>query len=123
MALRVSGVSLVVNGADEFETRLTDANRAAKRTAAEMKRLDATYGKGAKNADYLAQRQALLTRQLEVQQKKTQVLREAREAYARTENADPGKLEKLDLSIINAETAEANLERQIRETNEELKHQ
>lgn len=47
MAVKVSGVSLKVEGAASFKAELDKANAALRKNKAEMDKLDATYGKGA----------------------------------------------------------------------------
>lgn len=118
--LRMAGLTLTVAGADKFQKELDEANKAARKNSAEMRKLDAAYGKGSKETDYLVQKQALLTRQLETQRQKTQAYREAREKYAQTTDASAEKLDKLEITVINSEAAEAKLERQIRETGDAI---
>lgn len=52
MSIRVSGITLRVEGAEQFASRLDTANKAMRRNAAEMKLLEATYA-NSKNSDYL----------------------------------------------------------------------
>lgn len=89
----------------------------------DLQKLDATYGKGSKNTDYLTQKQELLTRQLEQQRKRTETLRQVRESYLASGNADAAKLEKLGDAIQSSEVAEARLARQIADTNAQLEEQ
>lgn len=43
MSIRVSGITLRVEGAEQFASQLDTANKAMRRNAAEMKLLEATY--------------------------------------------------------------------------------
>ncbi len=113
--LRSAGLSLRVEGGEEFQRTLDAASSAMRRNSEEMKKLEATYGRGSSDTDYLSQKSQLLARQLEEQQQKTQALRQVREQYAAGADADAAKLEKLDLQILKAETSEAGLARQLRE--------
>lgn len=113
--LRAAGLSLRIEGGEEFQRTLDSASSAMRRNGEEMKKLEATYGHGSKDTEYLSQRSQLLARQLEEQQRKTQALRQARAQYAASTDADASKLEKLDLQILKAETSEAGLARQLRE--------
>lgn len=121
--LRSAGLSLRIDGGEEFQRTLDAASSAMRRNGEEMKKLEATYGRGSSDTDYLSQKSQLLSRQLEEQQRKTQALRQVRAQYAAGANADAAKLEKLDLQILKAETSEAGLARQLRECDEALSKQ
>lgn len=116
MSIRVSGITLRVEGAEQFASRLDTANKAMRRNAAEMKLLEATYA-NSKNSDYLGKQSELLTKQLEEQRKKTATLQQARDAYAQTPGADASKLEQLDLKILKSQTDEAKLTAEIQKCN------
>ena len=122
-SLQVAGVRLVVEGAEAFEKDLRAANTAVSQNGAELKKLDAQYGKGSKNPEYLRQRTQLLNQQLQLQQQRTQVLRNIMEAYGKEAGATPEKLDKLRLSVTRSETAEAGFAREMREATEELEAQ
>lgn len=121
--MQIAGVRLSCEGEKEFSAALRQAATEAKRTGRDLQKLDATYGKGSKNTDYLTQKQALLTRQLEQQRKRTETLRQVRESYLASGNADAAKLEKLGDAIQSSEVAEARLARQIADTNAQLEEQ
>ena len=112
--MQIAGVRLSCEGEKEFSAALRQAATEAKRTGRDLQKLDATYGKGSKNTDYLTQKQELLTRQLEQQRKRTETLRQVRESYLASGNADAAKLEKLGDAIQSSEVAEARLARQTR---------
>lgn len=116
MAIRVSGITLRVEGAEQFASQLDTANKAMRRNAAEMKLLEATYA-NSKNSDYFGKQSELLTKQLEEQRKKTATLQQARNAYAQTPGADASKLEQLDLKILKSQTDEAKLTAEIQKCN------
>lgn len=116
MSIRVSGITLRVEGAEQFASRLDTANKAMRRNAAEMKLLEATYA-NSKNSDYFGKQSELLTKQLEEQRKKTATLQQARDAYAQTPGADASKLEQLDLKILKSQTDEAKLTAEIQKCN------
>lgn len=116
MAIRVSGITLRVEGAEQFASQLDTANKAMRRNAAEMKLLEATYA-NSKNSDYFGKQSELLTKQLEEQRKKTATLQQARDAYAQTPGADVNKLEQLDLKILKSQTDEAKLTAEIQKCN------
>lgn len=121
--MQVAGVRLSCEGEKEFSAALRQAATEAKRTGRDLQKLDATYGKGSKNTDYLTQKQELLTRQLEQQRKRTETLRQVRESYLASGNADAAKLEKLGDAIQSSEVAEAKLARQLADTNSQLEQQ
>lgn len=121
--MQIAGVRLSCEGEKEFSAALRQAATEAKRTGRDLQKLDATYGKGSKNTDYLTQKQELLTRQLEQQRKRTETLRQVRESYLASGNADAAKLEKLGDAIQSSEVAEARLARQIADTNAQLEEQ
>lgn len=116
MSIRVSGITLRVEGAEQFASRLDTANKAMRRNAAEMKLLEATYA-NSKNSDYFGKQSELLTKQLEEQRKKTATLQQARDAYAQMPDADASKLEQLDLKILKSQTDEAKLTAEIQKCN------
>jgi len=116
MSIRVSGITLRVEGAEQFASRLDTANKAMRRNAAEMKLLEATYA-NSKNSDYFGKQSELLTKHLEEQRKKTATLQQARDAYAQTPGADASKLEQLDLKILKSQTDEAKLTAEIQKCN------
>lgn len=116
MSIRVSGITLRVEGAEQFASQLDTANKAMRRNAAEMKLLEATYA-NSKNSDYFGKQSELLTKQLEEQRKKTATLQQARDAYAQTPGADASKLEQLDLKILKSQTDEAKLTAEIQKCN------
>lgn len=116
MSIRVSGITLRVEGAEQFASRLDTANKAMRRNAAEMKLLEATYA-NSKNSDYFGKQSELLTKQLEEQRKKTATLQQARDAYAQMPGADASKLEQLDLKILKSQTDEAKLTAEIQKCN------
>ena len=116
MSIRVSGITLRVEGAEQFASRLDTANKAMRRNAAEMKLLEATYA-NSKNSDYFGKQSELLTKQLEEHRKKTATLQQARDAYAQTPGADASKLEQLDLKILKSQTDEAKLTAEIQKCN------
>lgn len=116
MSIRVSGITLRVEGAEQFASQLDTANKAMRRNAAEMKLLEATYA-NSKNSDYFGKQSELLTKQLEEQRKKTATLQQARDAYAQTPGADVNKLEQLDLKILKSQTDEAKLTAEIQKCN------
>lgn len=120
---RSTGVGLHVEGADKFSADLKKANSAIRLTTAEVKKLDATYGKGSTNSDYLTQRTQALTKQLDTQRQKTATLREQLAASEATGKATTAQLEKYRLEILKSETAEENLKRQINEANDTLEEQ
>ena len=82
MSIRVSGITLRVEGAEQFASQLDTANKAMRRNAAEMKLLEATYA-NSKNSDYFGKQSELLTKQLEEQRKKTATLQQARDEIGR----------------------------------------
>lgn len=118
--LKVSGVSLVVEGAEKYQKDLLESGRALSQNAAELKKLDEQYGRGSQNVDYLTQRQQKLTEQLELQRKRTQALKDALAAYEKRQDAQPEKIAKMNLAITKSETLEARFGRQIRETGDAL---
>lgn len=123
MGMKMSGIVLRVEGGDKAQKTLDEVSSAARKNNAELQKLDAAYGKGSKEAEYLAQKSALLAQQLEQQKRATQALRDTREKYAATEGANAAQLEKLDMQILRSETSEARLERGVRECNTALEAQ
>lgn len=122
-AKRSTGVGLHVEGAEKFRADLNKANSAIKQTNAEVKKLDATYGKGSTGSDYLIQRTKALTTQLDNQRKKTAALKGELELYQSSGKTTTAQLEKYRMEILKSETAEAQLTREIRDANDALSAQ
>lgn len=120
MGMRLSGVVLRVDGGEAAQKTLDEVSNAMRKNRAEMGRLDAAWGKGSQEAEYLAQRGKLLEAQLKQQQRATQALREMRDKYAASGNANAAQLEKLDMQLLRAETEEVALTRQLKECNKAL---
>lgn len=118
--LQVAGVRLVVEGASEYQEVLRSSNQEMKLSQVEMKKLAAAYGDSDKSAEKLSKVQAELNRQMEAQKKRIDTLRQARAAYSQQENASKTTLDKLDLAISKEELTQIGLERQLRETTQEI---
>ena len=119
MSVKVAGVTLKVTGADQFKTDLDQANNALKKYKEQSKLLDASSSdKG--SADYLSQKQQLLTQQADAAKQRVESLKAAREAYAQSGDATAEGLEKLDMAILKAQTEEANFQSQLESTTRAL---
>jgi len=123
MGVRLSNIVLRVDGGDRAQKTLNDVSRAMSMNQMELKKLEAAYGSSSKDIDYLAQRSDLLKTRLQEQEKATAALRETREKYIATGKASQDQLDKLDKQILQAETSEARLGRQIRECEGEIERQ
>lgn len=123
MGVRLSNIVLRVDGGDKAQKTLNDVSRAMSMNQMELKKLEAAYGHSSKDMDYLAQRSDLLKTRLQEQEKATAALRETREKYIATGKASQDQLDKLDKQILQAETSEARLGRQIRECEGEISKQ
>lgn len=123
MGVRLSTVVLRVEGGDAAQQTLSATSKALANNALEMKKLEAEWGKGSKSMEYLTQRSDLLKARLAEQEKATAAMRDVREKYAASENANADQLSKLDTQIANAEIAEARLHRQIRECDQAIQDQ
>ena len=121
--MQVAGVRLSCEGEKEFSASLRAATTAARQADMELKKLDASYGKGSQQVDYLEKRQAALNRRLTEQQKRTQTLRQVQASYQASGLADPVKMARLAEEIQRSELAEARLGRQIADTTAALKQQ
>lgn len=123
MAKREVAVGVHVEGAADAQQKLATAGKAIRDVNAEIRKLDATYGKGSKNSDYLSQRSELLTQKLEAQRKKTEALRQGLDQYRSSEKASAAEIERREKQLTNCEIAEADLTRQIRECSTAMKNQ
>ena len=123
MSVKVAGVSLKVTGAEQFKSDLDKANTALKTNKQQMQLLNATYGKNDTSAEYLSQKQQLLSQQADAAKQRVESLKAAREAYAQSNDATAEGLSKLDSAILTAQTQEADFERQLNETTSALEQQ
>ena len=105
------------------EGKLEASNAVLSRAGVEMQKLNAYYGAGSKNPEKLAKSQELLTQSLEAQKAKTEALRQAWDDYSRKEGASTEKIREMTAAVDQAEIQQAGLERQLRETNEEIQRQ
>lgn len=103
------------DGTETFQQKAAIVNKVVSNINAEIRKLDATYGKGSKNSDYLAQRSELLTQKLEAQRKKTEALRQGLDQYRNSEKASAAEIERREKQLKSCEIAEADLTRQIKE--------
>lgn len=118
--LKQAGLQLTVEGAKEFDQKLKDSGRALMKNAAEMKKLAAEYGKGAKDARFFAKEQEILNKQLGNQQQRTEALRSKLEKYRKGENVSAEKVNKMEIDILRSEAKEAEFARKIRESEKAL---
>lgn len=123
MSNRTTNWRFTATGTQKFANDVATAGKAINAVNQKLRMLDATYGKGSKNSDYLSKRTQLLTQKLEAQRQRTEALRQGLEKYRASGAASAAEIERREKQVKNAEIAEADLTRQIRECSVALQDQ
>lgn len=123
MSNRTTNWRFTATGTQKFANDVATAGKAINAVNQQLRMLDATYGKGSKNSDYLSKRTELLTQKLEAQRQRTEALRQGLEKYRASGAASAAEIERREKQVKNAEIAEADLTRQIRECSMALQDQ
>ncbi|MBQ2699655.1 MAG: phage tail tape measure protein, partial [Clostridia bacterium] len=114
--LRVAGLRLVIEGAGEFQSALDRTEQEIKENRAQLKLLDAQYGKTDKSSEKLGKQQKLLGQQMEQQRAKLETMKAAYQQYTQQEKMSQKSADALRVAIMKQEAAVAGLQRQLRDT-------
>ena len=121
--LKVVGLRLVIDGAAQFNSTITQINNQMKLSSAEFDKLQAQYGKNSKSVELLAGKQKLLQDKLQatkdIGQQYNRILDETVEKYGENSN----EADKVRIAIAKNEAEQAKLERQLEAVTKQLKIQ
>ena len=107
----------------EFNNAIKDAKNETKQLNAEMRLNEATFKNTGDAAEYLATKHDLLQQKLEANQKQQEALNDKIEVAKEYYGEDSDEVQKLEMQLTNAETAEQKLMTQIDDVNSSLDEQ
>ena len=121
--LKVVGLRLVIDGAAQFNSTITQINNQMKLSSAEFDKLQNQYGKNSKSVELLAGKQKLLQDKLQatkdIGQQYNRILDETVEKYGENSN----EADKVRIAIAKNEAEQVKLERQLEAVTKQLKIQ
>lgn len=123
MATRTAKLRVEVDGEKEYKQAISELNKGNQVLASEMRKLSAEYKGNEKSIEALNAKSDLLQRQLQQQKDKVATLREALANAAKQYGEADRRTQEWQIKLNDAEAAQAKLEHQIDETNEEIKQQ
>lgn len=123
MAVRNVKARVAIDGEKEYKQALSDLNKGNQVLASEMRKLQAQFKGNEDSTEALTAKGELLERQLLQQKDKVNTLREALQRAANEYGEADQRTQEWTIKLNNAETAQIELERSIRENNEALQHQ
>lgn len=123
MATRTAKLRVEVDGEKEYKQAISELNKGNQVLASEMRKLSAEYKGNEKSIEALNAKSDLLQRQLQQQKDKVATLREALANAAKQYGEADKRTQEWQIKLNDAEAAQAKLEHQIDETNEEIKQQ
>lgn len=123
MPLRKVGARVEIDGEKEYKAALEDLNKGNAVLASEMRKLQAQYKGNEDSTEALTAKGELLERQLLQQKDKVQTLRDALASAAKEYGEADAKTQDWQIKLNNAEAAQMNLERAIKENNAALQSQ
>lgn len=123
MATRTAKLRVEVDGEKEYKQAISELNKGNQVLASEMRKLSAEYKGNEKSIEALNAKSDLLQRQLQQQKDKVSTLREALANAAKQYGEADRRTQEWQIKLNDAEAAQAKLEHQIDETNEEIKQQ
>ena len=123
MATRTAKLRVEVDGEKEYKQAISELNKGNQVLASEMRKLSAEYKGSEKSIEALNAKSDLLQRQLQQQKDKVSTLREALANAAKQYGEADRRTQEWQIKLNDAEAAQAKLEHQIDETNEEIKQQ
>ena len=118
---RTVGAKVVLDGEKEYKQAIQELNTGNRTLATEMKKLQAEYKGNTESVEYLTkageQLEQMLLQQQDKVQKLREIVQEAANSYGEADQRTQGYIQQLN----NAETAEIELTRSIKENAEALK--
>ena len=121
--LKIAGLRLVIEGAAQFNSTITQINNQVKLSSAEFEKLQAQYGKSGKSVEVLAGKQKLLQDKLQATKdigaQYNRILEETTAKYGEHSN----EADKVRIAIAKNEAEQAKLEKQLEAVSRQLQIQ
>ena len=123
MATRSATLKVAIEGEQQYKNALAELNRGSAVLASEMKKLSAEFAGNEKSIEALNAKGDLLQRQLLQQKDKVETLKKALAESAKNFGEADKRTQEWQIKLNNAEAAQAKIEQQIKQTNEEISNQ
>lgn len=123
MATRNATLKVAIEGEQQYKNALKELNQGSAVLASEMKKLSAEFAGNEKSIEALNAKGDLLQRQLLQQKDKVETLKKALAESAKNFGEADKRTQEWQIRLNNAEAAQAKIEQQIQQTNEELANQ
>ncbi|MCL1999136.1 MAG: phage tail tape measure protein [Turicibacter sp.] len=121
--IRYAGLKLQIDGAAEFERTLGSINRELKLSQEELKKVTNEYGRNERNIETLTARKEQLETAVRLNVEQQKKLREMLANVVEEYGANSKEAETFAIQIAKAEAESVLLNRQLRETTEDLRRQ
>lgn len=121
MAVRQITTSIALDGEKEFKRQLSAVNRELTNLGAEMKLVDAQFKGQANSAEALRKKHEILTSEIANQEGKIKALEQAVEDAAEAYGESDSRVDGYRKSLLNAQTALVNLNRELEENAQYLR--
>lgn len=123
MATRNATLKVAIEGEQQYKNALKELNQGSAVLASEMKKLSAEFAGNEKSIEALNAKGDLLQRQLLQQKDKVETLKKALAESARNFGEADKRTQEWQIKLNSAEAAQAKIEQQIKQTNEEISNQ
>lgn len=110
------GLKIGLEGEKEFKKALADINREFNVLGSEMKLVTARFDKNDSSAEALAARQKVLSKEVETQKSKIELLRGALENASASFGENDRRTQQWQIQLNNAQAALLDMERQLKDT-------
>lgn len=124
MAQKNEGVNVQVGlDAKSFNKEMSNVNRSLKVLDSEFKKSKAEMGGFEKGMDQMKLKSQSLTKKLETQKDKVNLLSDQYQKLKKTKGEDNTETEKMLIKLNNAKTAQAKMQKELKKTNDTIKTQ
>lgn len=123
MATRNATLKVAIEGEQQYKNALSELNKGSAVLASEMKKLSAEFAGNEKSIEALNAKGDLLQRQLLQQKDKVETLKKALAESAKNFGEADKRTQEWQIKLNSAEAAQAKIEQQIKQTNEEIANQ
>lgn len=123
MATRNATLKVAIEGEQQYKNALKELNQGSAVLASEMKKLSAEFAGNEKSIEALNAKGDLLQRQLLQQKDKVETLKKALAESAKNFGEADKRTQEWRIKLNSAEAAQAKIEQQIKQTNEEIANQ
>lgn len=123
MATRSATLKVAIEGEQQYKNALKELNQGSAVLASEMKKLSAEFAGNEHSIEALNAKGDLLQRQLLQQKDKVETLKKALAESAKNFGEADKRTQEWQIRLNSAEAAQAKIEQQIKQTNEEIENQ